>query len=573
MNNLQPPSPTASSLKIGRGERMAMEELALTTIRRSHAVVFITLFLAFLYGIFLWDLPVTSGLPVLPWNHTAEPEPSAAAKRAPSMLPAWTDPVFAANSRLLKRIKASESNLDKNSPFVRLTQPLVQEVLAACGEGGTEVMAGRDGWLFYRPSFRFLTRPAEDLAAAPILSARYNPAKAAGYRASLQPITGFADALKARGIRLVMVPVWPKQSIQPENLGGPACRSEAALKPAGFDAWREVLEQAGVLFFDPADSLVAAKKAHHGAAYLKTDSHWTPQAMQRCATDLAHFLTTKGLVEPGTVKATLVPSPVTNLGDLAQMLQMPAGSRRFAKEQIEISEVRGDQGVNWLTDHASPVLLLGDSFSNIFSLDSMRWGKDAGFAEHLGAALATPVDAILQNGGGESGTREQLDRELAAGNDRLAGKKVVVWELSATQITEGHWSSFSYALGSSPADGQFVELADEETRQVTATIADMGEVPDPGKEVYKEYVGYFVLEDLRPVTGPAPAGHKALVFAMVMKDHLLTAAAKLKRGDRITANLRSWSSAEAEFGRHRRREPPGDLFMQPPNWLADFKLN
>jgi len=443
----------------------------------------------------------------------------------------------------------------------------VQEVLAACGEGGTEVMAGKDGWLFYRPSFRFMTRPAEDLAETPVLSARYNPAKAAGYRASLEPITRFANALNERGIRLVMVPVWPKQSIQPENLGGPAYRSDVALKPAGFTAWRDSIERAGVLVFDPADSLMAAKKAHNGVAYLKTDSHWTPQTMQRCAADLAHFLTDKGLVEPGAVKATMVPSTVTNLGDLAQMLQMPDGSRRFPKEQIEISEVRGDKG-RWLPNRASPVLLLGDSYGNIFSLDSMRWGKDAGLAEHLGAALGMPVDAILQNGGGESGTREILAHELAIGKDRLAGKKTVVWELSATQITEGHWTSPSYVLGTSSADGQFVELADEETQQVTATIAEMGDVPDPGREVYKEYVGYFVLEDLRPLTG-----NKALVFAMVMKDHKLTSAAKLKRGDRIKANLRSWSSVEEEFGRHRRCEPPGDLFLQPPNWLSDFQID
>jgi len=573
MSTPRPAPATPSSLKIGRGERMAMEELALTTIRKSHAVVFISLFLAFLFGVFMWDLPVTRKLPILPWNHAGEPEHSATAKRTPSMLPEWTDPIFAANSRLLKRIKDSEGNLDKNSPFVRMTQPMVQEVLAACGEGGTEVMAGKDGWLFYRPSFRFLTRPAEDLAEPQILSARYNPAKAAGYRASLKPITEFADALKARGIRLVMVPVWPKQSIQPENLGGPAYRSEVALKPAGFAAWRDAIEQSGVLFFDPAESLMAAKRTQNGVAYLKTDSHWNTQTMQRCATDLAHFLTAKGLLEPGTVKAAMVPSTVTNLGDLAQMLQMPEGSRRFPQEQIEISEVRGDKGINWLSDRASPVLLLGDSYANIFSLDSMRWGKDAGFAEHLGAALGSPVDAILQNGGGESGTRKQLAHELAAGKDRLAGKNVVVWEFSATQITEGQWTSFSYALGGSSADGQFVELADEETQQVTATIADMGELPDPGKEVYKEYVGYFVLKDLQPVTGPALTGDKALVFAMVMKDHKLTPAAGLKRGDHITAKLGSWSSAEREFGRHRRREPPGDLFLQPPNWLSYFKID
>jgi len=573
MSTPQPAPATPSSLKIGLRERMAMEEIALTTIRKSHAVVFITLFLGFLYGVFLWDLPVTRSLPILAGNHDAAPAPPASAIRTSSMLPEWTNPIFAENRRVLDRIKASERQVDERSPFVRMTQPGVQEVLAACGEGGTEVMAGKDGWLFYRPSFRFLTRPAEDLAEAQVLSARYNPAKAAGYRASLEPITRFAAALNERGIRLVMMPVWPKQSIQPENLGGSAYRSAAALKPEGFAAWRDAIERAGVLVFDPADSLMAAKKTHNGIAYLKTDSHWNPQTMHLCAADLARFLSDRGLVAPGTVKATMVPSKVTNPGDLARMLQMPAGSRRFPAEQIDISEVRGDKGIRWLTSRASPVLLLGDSYSNIFSLASMGWGQDAGFAEHLGAALAMPVDAILRNGDGESATRGLLAHELATGKDRLAGKKVVVWEFSATQITEGHWLPFSYALGSPPAaDGQFVELGDEETRQVTATIAEMGLVPHPSATVYKEYVGYFVLEDLRPLAGPALTGHKALVFGVVMMNHLWTPAANLRPGQHIKANLRSWSSAEEEFGRHQRCEPSADLIMQPPNWLADFTL-
>jgi len=133
--------------------------------------------------------------------------------------------------------------------------------------------------------------------------------------------------------------------------------------------------------------------------------------------------------------------------------------------------------------------------------------------------------------------------------------------------------SFSYALGSPPAaDGQFVELGDEETRQVTATIAEMGLVPHPSATVYKEYVGYFVLEDLRPLAGPALTGHKALVFGVVMMNHLWTPAANLRPGQHIKANLRSWSSAEEEFGRHQRCEPSADLIMQPPNWLADFTL-
>ena len=42
------------------------------------------------------------------------------------------------------------------------------------------------------------------------------------------------------------------------------------------------------------------------------------------------------------------------------------------------------------------MLVLGDSFSNIYSLESMGWGDSAGFIEHLGYALARPLDRIVR---------------------------------------------------------------------------------------------------------------------------------------------------------------------------------
>ena len=560
---------------IGRGERMAMEEIGRTEIRKAHAVVFVGLFLAFLYGVLLWDIPVLRSLAgIAPAKAPAATSAAAATGiRIASVIPHWSNPLFVENRRVLDWIRATEHQVDERSPFVRATQPAVQSGLVACGEGGTDVLAGKDGWLFYRPSLRFMTRPAEELTKPEPLSARANPAKAAGYRASLVPITRFAAALRGRGISLVLVPVWPKQSIQPEMLGGPAYRSAEALQPAGFAAWHAALERAGVMVFDPAPSLMAAKTANGGIAYLKADSHWNPAAMQACATDLARFLSERGLTTRGTAKATLVPGEVTNQGDLARMLQLPAASRYFPAEPIKIAEVRGAKGIRWLSNRTSPVLLLGDSFSNIFSLASMGWGQDAGFAEHLGAQLGTPVDAILRNGDGESATRGLLARELATGKDRLAGKQVVVWEFSATQITEGRWLDFDYVLGTPPpSDGVYLDLADADTCQVTATVTEMGIVPHPSATVYKEYVGYFVLDEIKPLAGPALGGRKSLVYGLVMKDHLWTPAANLRPGQRIRADLRAWSSAEEEFGRHQRCEPPGDLIMQPVNWLADFSI-
>ena len=54
----------------------------------------------------------------------------------------------------------------------------------------------------------------------------------------------------------------------------------------------------------------------------------------------------------------------------------------------------------WKPSPEAPFLLLGDSFSNIYSLEEMGWGKGAGLAEMLGLEMSAPVDLIARNADG-----------------------------------------------------------------------------------------------------------------------------------------------------------------------------
>ena len=45
----------------------------------------------------------------------------------------------------------------------------------------------------------------------------------------------------------------------------------------------------------------------------------------------------------------------------------------------------------------SNVLVLGDSFVNVFAHQAMGWGASAGFAEHLSRELGRPLDHIVRN--------------------------------------------------------------------------------------------------------------------------------------------------------------------------------
>ena len=82
------------------------------------------------------------------------------------------------------------------------------------------------------------------------------------------------------------------------------------------------------------------------------------------------------------------------------------------------------------------MLLLGDSFTNIYSLASMGWCDSAGLADQLSYSLGRPLDRIVQNDDGAFATRALLQR---AGPERLAGKRVVVWQFAARELVSGDW--------------------------------------------------------------------------------------------------------------------------------------
>ncbi len=79
--------------------------------------------------------------------------------------------------------------------------------------------------------------------------------------------------------------------------------------------------------------------------------------------------------------------------------------------------------------------MLGDSFANIYTLESMGWGTSAGLIEQLSYTLRRPVDRLVQNDEGAFATRAMLRRDP----DRLNGKLVVVYQFAARELAFGDW--------------------------------------------------------------------------------------------------------------------------------------
>jgi alginate O-acetyltransferase complex protein AlgJ len=337
----------------------------------------------------------------------------------------------------VESISAFESSLKENSVLTTTllspTQLVMSEFL---GAGNEKAYVGRDGWLFYRPDVEYLTTPG--FLEPSRLRDRSRGATAI-QPDPLKAILDFKTQLSARGIELVVMPMSTKPMIQPEMLVGPSAIG-MDLQNDSFAQFQSNLESGGVPVLDPTPVLHEMKSESGPQAYLQTDTHWSPEAMHRVATTLGEFLEKHcGLVPASNDAFTLQPTSISNLGDIAEMLKLPEGQKLFPKQTITIQKVIGKDGTPWKADRSSDVLLLGDSFSNIYSLDGMGWGESAGFAEHLSYAIGRPIDKIVINAGGAFASRQELARQLAHGIDRLANKKVVVYEFSMRDLAQGDW--------------------------------------------------------------------------------------------------------------------------------------
>jgi len=324
-----------------------------------------------------------------------------------------------------------EARFDHRSELVRRVRPPAQELLlAALHYGNERAYVGRDGWLFFRPDFDHLT----------------SPARSGELEAAAAAVIDFRDRLAAAGVALVVVPAPVKLAIEPERFvaGAPV----PPLRPAAEAAWRAALDRAGVEVLDPAPRL--ARIARSGrAAYLARDTHWRPEAMDEVARELAVVLRGVAALPPGEAGRHLERAlAVEGAGDTAALLGLPAGRGGLARERVEIRPVSAPDGAPFRPTRGAPVLLLGDSFSAVFSQSDLGWGAGGGLGERLAFHLGLPVDRILRNAGGASATRAALADELARDPARLDGVLVVVWQLAAREITQGEWRPIRFEIES-----------------------------------------------------------------------------------------------------------------------------
>ena len=495
-------------------EEEANLEIRSTRIERKTAKTITIVFLALIAIVPLVDLFVSSFSYQVPSDTTGEDSSQGI----------WSE-VVEGNDRLIEARKSFESELEKSS-FLRDVFPSpFQWFLTRCLRTGNEkAVMGREGWWFYDKDIQYVT-------GKPFLQHRERTGKD-----PVAAITDFSRQLEERGIRLVVMPVPVKPMLYPEMLGDGRVDSASTVQNESYRTFLSELQTQGVMVFDPT-SILQRLKGEGIAAYLKTDTHWTPEGM----------------------------APADHLGDIYTMLEYSGRTPLASSEQVEIHPVTDAMGNVWMPDPYATCLFLGDSFSNIYSLNGLGWGYGAGFAEQLSYLLQQPVDAIRRNDEGSIATRKMLSNEMERGVDRLANKSVVVWEFSMRELSFGNWTPIAMNLGE-PHESDFLNLQPGDSIVVSAYVASRSASPDPQEVTYSDHVITLHLTDICSEDHSVEQA-QAVVYLLGMKDRRLTDAAFLRQGETIRVVLKSWSDYEAQMGGLNRNELDDVMLqLEEPVW-------
>jgi alginate O-acetyltransferase complex protein AlgJ len=478
------------------------------------------------------------------------------------------------HSEDLKRV---ERTLENESLVSQWLLPRVQYLLTVLlGAGNEQVYLGHDPWLFYRAD-------VDQVIGPPFLDPLRMKHRLQTSRVQPDPIKAIVDfrnQLAARGIDLVVLPVSVKPSVEGEMLAvSNANRTQAsgALPNPSFNEFKARLEREKVRVFDPARFLM--ERGRNGHRYLETDTHWRPETMELVAERLADFLQLPA--SAGSTSPSIIEKEIVARGDIAAMLKLSRGDKFFPPETVTIRQVVIGNAL-WRPSKEADVLLLGDSFSNIFSFEAMGWGEAAGFAEHLSFALLRPIDCIQRNSDASFATREILSNELARGRDRLAGKKLVIWEFAARELSFGNWKLLDLKLGETKPS-RFLSLKAGEEIAVSGTVETISPVPRPGTVPYKDHIEALHLVDIAgddsrgegaADTFRDAASHaQAVVYLWSMRDNEWTSAARLRPGDRVKLRLRPWPDVSAQYEKFNRTElDDSALQLEEPVWGEDIEL-
>ena len=274
-------------------------------------------------------------------------------------------------------------------------------------EGRSGVLVGEDDWLFTTEEFTYTPE------------SRRHAVDHAAYIAEV------ARRLEDRGVTLVVALVPAKARVYPDRLG--RYRMPDALLER-YQGFRAELEQRGVTSPDIKSALLEARADGH--AFLRTDTHWTPEGARAAARVLA------AAVEPELARrnaprrsfALRAEGEREYVGDLTAFLPVTPFRGRVGGVPELVSEYRLEDleppAIGLFDEVPHPLALVGTSYSA---------GDLWGFSDALRSEAEVEVMNVAEEG---RGPFRPMQNYLDGDTISDVPPKIVIWEIPERYVTE-----------------------------------------------------------------------------------------------------------------------------------------
>ncbi|MFT4540657.1 MAG: hypothetical protein ACI841_000110 [Planctomycetota bacterium] len=254
--------------------------------------------------------------------------------------------------------------------------------------------------------------------------------KALDFAAKTHPvhaIAAIADDLEAHGIELLVIPIPKRAQVYPDRLPGveQAGSDFAGIDP-GYAAVMLELARRGVSIVDLLPDMARTRYDRSGTddEYLfhHYDPHWTPRGAEIAADLIASAIASYPWFEAGAAVEGEDFQVERKHGEWAFVVDKELQEEK-QPELLWFRQMRKPDGGKVETEaRDSPYLLLGDSFTTHLAAA----GSD--IVSLLYARLEQPLDVIAIPQGGARPVWDALARR----RDKLEGKRVVIWLVSAS---------------------------------------------------------------------------------------------------------------------------------------------
>ncbi|MBW1808880.1 MAG: hypothetical protein JRJ87_11865 [Deltaproteobacteria bacterium] len=289
-----------------------------------------------------------------------------------------------------------------------------------------KAIEGRQGFLFFRNSIDYVV--GGDLQKQP---EGKNP---------FSTIVDFKNYLEKLGVDFLLVPIPTKVEVFPDKiLAGKFDPGKLpVLNPYGRKFLAE-LTDAGVEVVDLLPAYLKARAEQKKAQeflYQPQDTHWTDRGLRLTARLIGKRIELYDWyrqLSKKPVKYSQKKTVFKRHGDLVSRLA-DKEKGRYKPQSLIGYQVLTPAGELYDDDAASPIVVLGDSFTGVFQ---RTYCRNAGISAHIAKEIQFPVDLVMSYGGGPNVRKKLLRR----GEDALRKKYLVVW-MFASRDLYNYWENW-----------------------------------------------------------------------------------------------------------------------------------